>query len=79
MISPYILYMSTLFSFIRDLNRASLFDVSTVSISVCCKGREMEKDRYAAEMKERPRDVGVRGFKKLAASGGNRTIEPRVA
>jgi hypothetical protein len=64
-----------LFSFIRDLNCASLFDVSTVSISICRKSFEMEKGRYAIEMKEWPRVVGTIGFKKLAASRGNRTIE----
>jgi hypothetical protein len=75
----HILYISTLFSFIRDLNCASLFDVSTVSMSICCKSLETEKGRYAIGMKEWPRDVGTRGFKKLAASRGNRTIELQIA
>jgi len=71
--------MSTLFSFISDLNRASLFDVSTVSISICRKCLETEKGRYAMEMKEWPRDVEIRGFKKLAASKGTKTIELQIA
>jgi len=64
-----------LFSFISDLSRASLFDVSTVSISICRKGLETEKGRYAIEMKDWPRDVEIRGFKNLAASEGTKTIE----
>lgn len=71
--------MSTLFSFISDLSRASLFDVSTVSISICRKCLETEKGRYAMEMKEWPRDVEIRGFKKLAASKGTKTIELQIA
>jgi hypothetical protein len=71
--------MSTLFSFIRDLNCASLFDVFTVSISICCKRLETEKGRYASELKERPSDVETRGFKKLAAREGRRTIELQMA
>jgi hypothetical protein len=75
----HILYTSTLFSFISDLNRASLFDVSTVSISICRKCLETEKGRYATEMKEWPRDVETRGFKDLAASEGTKTIELQIA
>jgi hypothetical protein len=71
--------MSTLFSFINDLNCASLFDVSTVSISICRKSLETEKGRYAIERKEWPRDVEIRGFKKLAASEGTKIIELQVA
>jgi hypothetical protein len=71
--------MSTLFSFIRDLNCASLFDVSTVSMSICRKSLETEKGRYAIEMKEWLKDVEIRGFKKLAASEGNKTIELQIS
>jgi hypothetical protein len=71
--------MSTLFSFISDLNRASLFDVSTVSISICRKSLVTEKGRYAIGMKERPIDVEIRGFKNLAASEGTETIELQIA
>lgn len=71
--------MSTLFSFISDLNRASLFDVSTVSISICRKCLETEKGRYAIELKEWPRGVEIRGFKNLAASEGTKTIELQIA
>jgi hypothetical protein len=66
-----------LFSLINDLNCASRVEVSTVSISMCRKSLETEKVRYAIERKEWPSGAERIGFKKkLAASEGNKTIEP---
>lgn len=66
-----------MFSLINDLNCASRFEVSTVSISMCRKSLETEKVRYAIERKEWPSGAEIIGFKKLAASEGNKTIEPQ--
>jgi hypothetical protein len=67
-----------LFSFIIDLKCANLFDVSTVSMSICRKSLETEKGRYAIERRVWLRGAETRGFKKLAASEGNNTIEPQM-
>jgi hypothetical protein len=67
-----------LYSFINSLNCANLFDVSTVSISMCRKRRETEKGRYAIERKEWPNGAEIMGFNKLAGSEGHKTIEPDI-
>jgi hypothetical protein len=67
-----------LFSLINDLNCASLFEVSTVSMSICRKRLETEKGRYAIERKEWRNGATLIGFKKLAASKGHNTIEPQM-
>jgi hypothetical protein len=67
-----------LYSLINDLNCANLFDVSTVSISMCRKSLETEKGRYAIERKEWPNGAEIIGFNKLAVSEGHRTIEPHA-